>query len=81
MKAMTLNLEVIASGAHYASVQLGLPFKASECLQRATVPVTHHVRLQDVVDLGYTPLVRVSLVREPHFVLHVVANPLSELGW
>ena len=38
-------------------------------------------RVQDVVELGYTPLVRVFLVREPHFVLHVLTNPLSELDW
>ena len=41
----------------------------------------HHVRFQDVVDLGYTLLVGVFLVREPQLVLHVLANPLSELGW
>ena len=89
VKAMPLHVEGIASGAHYVPVQLRLPFKASECLQleRATVPVAHqcrHVRLQDGVELGYTPvtpLVRVSLLREPQFVLHVLANPLSELGW
>ena len=38
----------------------------------------HHVRFQYVVELGYT---RVFLVREPQFVLNVLANPLSELGW
>ena len=37
--------------------------------------------LQDVVELEYTPLNCVSLVREPQFVLHVLANPLSELDW
>ena len=31
---MTLHLEGIASGAHYVSVQLGLPFKASETSNR-----------------------------------------------
>ena len=36
---------------------------------------------QDVVELGYTPHFRVFLVREPQFVLHVLANPLSQLGW
>ena len=80
VKALPWHVEGIASGEHYAPVQLGLPFNASECLQRATVPVAHHVRLQDVVGLGYSPLVRVSLVREPQFILHVLANPLSELG-
>ena len=47
----------------------------------SAVPVTHHVRFQDVVELGYTSLVQVFLVREPQSVLHVLANPLSELGW
>ena len=77
MKAMPLHLEGIASGAHYASVQLRLPFKASVCLSRATVSVTHHVRSQEVVELGYTPLLRVFLVREPQFVFHILANLLS----
>ena len=35
---------------------------------------------QDVVELGYTPLLRVFLVREPQCVLHVLANLLRELG-
>ena len=38
------------------------------------------MNFQDVVELGYTPLVRVFLVRNPQFVLHVLANPLSKLG-
>ena len=60
-----------------------MPSKASECLKRAAVLVAHHTRFQDVVEFGYTPLVRVFLVtvREPQFVLHVLANSLSELGW
>ena len=43
---------------------------------QATGSVANHVRSQDVVELGYTPLLRVFLVREPQFVVHVLANPL-----
>ena len=57
MKAMSSHVEGKASSAHYPPLQLELPFKASGCLQRATVPVAHQLRLQDVVELGYTLLV------------------------
>ena len=39
------------------------------------------MRFQDIVELGYTLLVWVFLFRKPQFVLHILANQLSELGW
>jgi hypothetical protein len=50
-------------------------------MQSAAVSVRHHVLLQNVVQLRYTPLVEIHLVRKSQLILHVFSYPLSELGW
>jgi hypothetical protein len=57
-----------------------MKFKASESVQRSAISVGHHMPAKNVVQLGYTPLARVLPIWKFQLLLHVLANPLSELG-
>ncbi len=81
MKAPFGHIKWIASGSHYASEKLRLPFHTSEGSQGAI----HNMGLQDIIELGRSPAcawrcLLIRLVWKAHFVLKVLANPLCQLG-
>ena len=81
MEAPFRHIKWIASGPHYASEQLRLPFHTSEGSQGAI----HNMGLQDMIELSRSPSCawRCPLIRfvwKAHFVLKVLTNPLRQLG-
>ena len=72
------HVEGIQTGSHHSSASLGLSFMACESVQRAAISVRHHLPVQNVIQLRYTPLV--LLVRISKLVLHIFTYPLNELG-
>ena len=78
MKPASCHIEGVTTGSHHSSAWLGFPFKASESVYRAAISVRHHLPVQNVIQLRYTPLV--LLVRISKLVLHIFTYPLNELG-
>ena len=63
------------TGSHDPSAQLGLLFKVPKSVQCVAI----YVPVQDVVQLGYSSLVGVSLIRISNLILNREVNPFSEL--